>query len=79
MNGYIENIAICFNCAPQPVLLATDRDYNLVQMPFVVWARAITPDATREMATKSIDPQPDGIPADYHASLCKQVFNICRA
>lgn len=31
----VENLAIAIDRAPKPVFLASDRDYNLIQMPFV--------------------------------------------
>lgn len=76
---YIENIAIRVNRAPQLMLVAMDRNSVFVEVPFVVGTRAITPDATREMATKSIDPQPDGLPADNHAPLSQKILNVSRA
>ncbi|SMD09127.1 hypothetical protein SAMN06295998_12916 [Primorskyibacter flagellatus] len=61
------------------MLLATDRDNDFVQMPFVVGAGAIAPDAIRNMPTKSIDTQPDGFPADNHAPLSQKVLDVSRA
>jgi hypothetical protein len=75
----IKNISICVNCAPQPVPLATDRDYDFIHVPLVVRSRSIPADAICKVATKTIDPQPDRFPADNNAPCCQQVFNISRA
>jgi hypothetical protein len=50
-----------------------------IQMPFVIGARTVAPDAICEMRTKAIDPQPDRFPADNHTALGQQVFDVSRA
>jgi hypothetical protein len=61
-----ENVSILVDRAPQTLLLATDRDRDLIQVPLVVRPRTIPANAIREVSTKTIDPQPDRFPADNH-------------
>jgi hypothetical protein len=58
----IEDVAICVDCAPEPVLLATDRNHDFVQVPLVVRPWSIPADAIREIPTNAIDPKPDRFP-----------------
>ena len=39
LNQNVERVAIGVDCAPQPVLHAIDRNYNLIHVPLVVRAR----------------------------------------
>lgn len=75
----VQNVTICVKGAPEPMLHAVDRDHNLVEMPLV---RGIWPIATNtvgEMRAETIDPKPDCFPAYDHATLGKQILDICRA
>jgi hypothetical protein len=63
----------------QPMFLPSNRDINLIQMPFVIGVRTIAMDAICEMWTKAIDPQPDRFPADNHTALGQEVFDVGRA
>jgi len=58
------------------MFFSSNQDNDLIQMPFVVGARTIAPDAICEMWTKAIDPQPDRLPADNHTALGQQVFDV---
>ena len=55
----IKNLSIRGDRAPQPVLLAADRNHDFVHVPLVVRPRAIPPDAICRVSAKAIDPQPD--------------------
>jgi hypothetical protein len=61
------------------MFLTSNRDNDLIQMPFFIWARTIAPDAICKMWTKAIDPRPDCFPADNHTALGQQVFDVGRA
>ena len=63
----IKDLAIRVDRAPQPVLLAADRDHNLILLPRIVRSRAISTDALREMLTKAVYPQPDCFTAYNYA------------
>ena len=76
MNVALLNNFFRVDGTPQPMFLPSNRDNNLIQMPFVVGARTIAPDAICEMWTKAIDPQPHRVPADNHTALGQQVFDV---
>lgn len=65
----IKNVTIRVDRAPQPMLLATDRDHDFVHVPLVVRPRAIPPDAICKVLTKATDPQPDRFPTNNHTPL----------
>ena len=75
----IKNVSTRVDRAPQPVLLATDRDHDFVHVPLVVRSRSIPPDAICKMATKTIGPKPDRFPTDNYTPCSQQVFDISRA
>jgi hypothetical protein len=50
----IENVSICVDPAPQPMLLAPDRDHDLIHVPFVVRPRTFAADAICKMRPKAI-------------------------
>ena len=74
----IKNVSTRVNRAPQPVLLATDRDHDFVHVPLVVRSWSIPPDAVCKMAIKTINPKPGCFPAYNHATLGEKIFDICR-
>lgn len=75
----VEHVSIRVNRAPQPMFPAADQDHDVIEMPLVIRPWAILANAICEMLPKTINPQPDRFPADNHAPICQQVFNICRA
>ena len=60
------------------MLLATDRDYDVVHVPPFVRSRSVRPDAIYKMAIKTIKPKPDCVLAYNHATLGEKIFDICR-
>ena len=38
----VQRIPVCIDRAPQPIFLAIDWNYDLIQMPFVLRARPVT-------------------------------------
>jgi hypothetical protein len=76
---YVEHLAICVNGAPEPVFCAIDRDHNLVEMPLAHGTWTIATNTVGEMRAETIDPKPDCFPAYNHATLGKQILDICRA
>ncbi len=56
--------------------LKTDASAWECQLVALVWLWPVAADATRKVRTKPLDPKPDSFPADKHARLCEQVFNI---
>jgi hypothetical protein len=76
---YVEHLAICVNGAPEPVFCAIDWDHNLVEMPLFRGTGPIATNTVGEMRAETIHPNPDGFPAYNHATLGKQILDICRA
>ena len=44
LDDLIEHIAVLINRPPQPVLLARDRDHDLIEVPDVAAARRLAPE-----------------------------------
>jgi hypothetical protein len=75
----VEDVPFRADGTLQPMFLPSKRDNNLIQMPLIIGARMIAPDAICEMWTKAIDPRPGRVPDDNHTALGQQVFDIGRA
>ena len=73
----VEDVPFGVDGTPQLMFLLSNRDNDLIQMPFVVGARTTTLDAICEMWIKAIDPQPDRFLADNHTALGQRVFDVC--
>src|SRR5271166_815649 len=58
----VENEALLVNCAPEPVLLASDGDDDLVQVPFVATTRGSPTDAVGKL------------PAEFQAPLADRLI-----
>ena len=78
LNQNIKDVTIGIDSPPKPVLHAANRDHDLIQMPLVVWARALPPDTGGKMRSKPINPKPDGFAADDDAAFRQKIFNIRR-
>ncbi len=74
----IKRIAVGIDRPPEPVLHPVDRDHNLIQMPFVIWAGTVPMDAGGEMRAKPIDPETDRFTAHDDATFGKQILDIRR-
>jgi hypothetical protein len=64
LNQSIENEAVLVYCAPQPMLLAIDRDDDLIEMPFVAQARSAATDFFGEVPAEFLGPAPNCFMAD---------------
>lgn len=78
LNQYIKDTPIGVDGPPKPELLSIDRDDHFIEMPFVCCFRPIATNAIREMASKTVDPEPDGLARHNDTAFCKQIFDICR-
>lgn len=58
---------------------AIDGEHDLVEMSFVVRSRTIAPDASREMPTETVDPEPHRLTDDHNTTLGQQILDIRRA
>ncbi len=63
LNKDIKYVAVRVDGLTQPMLLAADRDENLVHVPFVVRLGTIAPDVGSKMRDETIDPKPNVFPA----------------
>lgn len=75
----IKRVAVGIDRPPEPVLHPVDRDYNFVQMPFVIWAGTVPADADGKMSPEAVDPETDRFAAHDHATRGKQILDISRA
>src|SRR3954452_19143359 len=64
LDQHVEHDAVLVDRAPQPVLLASNFDSNLIQMPFVSARRQPTPDPVGEVLAELELPLPYGLVAD---------------
>lgn len=78
VNQYIKDTPIGVDGPPKPELLSIDRDDHFIEMPFVCCFRPVATNAIREMASKTVDPEPDGLARHNDTAFCKQIFDICR-
>jgi len=76
LNQDIEGVTLCIDGPPKPVFHTIDRDHGLVQMLFVVKARALPADADSKMCAKPVDPKADRFAPDDNTALRQKIFNI---
>ena len=79
LNKNIQHVAARVDRPPEPVFSAYDRDDHLIQVPFSACGRSVAPDATGEVDPKTVYPFPDRFPADHHAPIGENIFDIRRA
>ena len=75
LEDFIEHIAILINRPPQPVLLARDRDRNLIQVPDVAAAWRLAPEAPSVSRPELQRPSADGLVRDEDAALEQHLLN----
>ena len=76
LNQNVQCIPICIDRAPEPIFLAIDWNYELIQMPFIRRTRPVTSYAVSKMSTETVYPKPDRFAADNQATLGKKIFYI---
>jgi len=69
LQDLVENIAIMVDGAPQPVLLAGDADHDLVEMPDVAKARALSPEPACVVRSELSGPAAHRLLGDNDAAL----------
>lgn len=75
----LQHVTVRVDRAPKPVLLASDRDHDLVEVPFVGRGRTVAADAGDDLRSKPLAPNADAFVRDDHASLGKQILYIAQA
>jgi hypothetical protein len=71
----IQHIAVLINGSPEVMLLAANREYHLVHMPFVATARATTSQLIGVSLPECEAPLPNRFRRHDDASLCQKLFN----
>ena len=69
LDDLIEHIAVLINRPPQPVLLARDRDHDLIEVPDVAAARRLAPETASVRRPELQRPAADGLVGDDDAAL----------
>jgi len=79
LNQSIENEALLVYGAPQPMLLAIDRDDDLVEMPLVAQARSSAADFVGEVPAEFLGPAPNRFMADDNPPCRQKVLDHSQA
>jgi hypothetical protein len=64
LDDFVEHIAVLIHRPPQPVLLARDRDHDLIEVPDVATAWRLTPETARVRRPELQRPSADGLVRD---------------
>src|SRR5271165_942165 len=75
LNQSVKNEAIGVDRAPEPMLLAVDRDHDLIEMPFVAELRSPTPDLVGVDPAEFLRPRPHCLVADDDPARRQQIFD----
>jgi hypothetical protein len=79
LDNLIEHIAILIHRPPQPVLLARDRNHNLIQVPHVATAWRLAPEAASVRRPELQRPAADGLVRDNDAALEQHLLDQSQA
>jgi len=79
LNQNIENEAVLIYGAPQPMLLAIDRDDDLVEMLLVAQARSAAADFVGEVPAELLGPAPNRFTADDDPPRRQKIFDHSQA
>lgn len=75
----VEDIAICIDGAPRPVLPSRDRHHHFIKLPFI---SEMTAKPSKKLTSKleAEIPRPfqDGLERDFNAALGQQIFDVKR-
>jgi hypothetical protein len=76
----VEHETILINSAPEPVFLATDRNDDFVEVPFVAEPTSRTPaDAVGEVPAEFLRPEPDRLVGDNGTMSRQHVLDHAQA
>jgi hypothetical protein len=75
LNEGVQNEAVSIDGAPEPMLLAVDRDHDLVEMPLVAELRRAPTDLAGVYPSERLRPVPHGFMADDDSARCQQVLD----
>lgn len=72
----IQNEHVLIDSAPRPMLLATNRDHDLIKVPLAIeLARRSASNVGGILTTKFLDPRPDRLMRNDYAALGQQILN----
>jgi hypothetical protein len=75
LDNLIKHTAILIHRPPQPVLLARDRDHDLVKVPDIMAARSLAPETANIVWAEFQRPPTDCLIGDEDAALEQHLFN----
>ena len=75
----IQHVSVRIYGPPEPNLHATDRDDDLIQVPFASNRRPVASDAIGEMPAKPVHPFAHCLAADDNTAFGQQILDIGRA
>ena len=75
----IQHVVIRVDCPPEPVLLASDGDHDLVELPFVGRSGSVSTNAGGDLRSEPLAAYPDALIRDDNAPLGQQILDILRA
>lgn len=75
----LQHVAVRIGRPLKPVLLASDWDHDLVEVPFVGRGRAVATDTRGDLRSEPLAPNTDAFVEDDHTSLGQQIHDIVQA
>jgi hypothetical protein len=75
LENFIEHVTILIDSPPEPVLLASDRDHDLIQVPNVAAAWRLAPETASVRRPELQRPAADGLVRDNDAALEQHLLN----
>src|SRR5512135_890453 len=78
LNQDVKHVSILINRSPEIVLLTTNCEHHLIQMPFVSTARTTVAQFIGVGLPKLQTPLPDRFIGHHDPSLCQQFLNITK-
>jgi hypothetical protein len=80
LHQYAENKTVLIDGAPKPVFLATNRDDDLIEVPFAAEPSDGSPaNFAGKVPTKFLRPQSNGLVRNDNATSCEQVRDDAQA
>jgi hypothetical protein len=69
LDDFVEDVSVLVNGSSEPIRLASERDHDLVEMPDVMAARRLAPEAASVRRPELPASSPDGLTGDDNAAL----------
>jgi hypothetical protein len=75
LDQHIKNKAVLIDGAPKSMLLAVDRNHDLVKMPLVAKPRRTPADFVSDVASEFLGPAPNRFMTDNDAARGQKIFD----